>query len=58
MMQLPPLGYNWPFPSVNGARTPESIVLIEAKPEKPPTQYEICQKSYFDQQTEPEEALL
>lgn len=57
-MNLPPLGSNWPFPSVNGVRTPDSVAFETAKPEKPPTQYEICQKSYFDQQTQPEEALL
>lgn len=39
-MNLPPLGSNWPFPIVNGERTPESKVL-EAQPQpKPLTQYQ------------------
>jgi hypothetical protein len=42
----------WPFPSVNGVRTPESLALESLPPEKPKTVYEVCQL------TEPEEALL
>lgn len=42
----------WPFPSVNGVRTPESLAL-QATPEPPkPTPHEICQS------TQPEDALL
>ncbi len=39
-MNLPPLGSNWPFPSVNGEQTPESASLIDSKPIKPTTLYE------------------
>ena len=38
-MNLPPLGSNWPFPSVNGERTPESVALETSKVEKQLTQY-------------------
>ena len=33
-MKLEPLGYKWPFPCVNGQRTPESLAL-EALPKEP-----------------------
>lgn len=49
---LAPLGSIWPFPTVNGIRTPESIALETTKQPPAPTQYELCQ------QTQPEEALL
>lgn len=39
-MPLPPLGSNWPFPSVNGERTPDSVALATSKQPKPLTQYE------------------
>ena len=39
MMSLPPLGSNWPFPSVNGEKTPDSVALETIKPEKPLTPY-------------------
>lgn len=39
-MNLPPLGSNWPFPSVNGEQTPDSVALVTAKQPKPLTQYE------------------
>ena len=40
MMSLPPLGSNWPFPSVNGEQTPDSKEL-EAQPQpRPLTAYE------------------
>lgn len=53
MMTLPLLGSNWPFPIVNGERTPESVHLIELKPIKPTTLYE---KVMSDPETE--ESLL
>ncbi len=31
----------WPFPSVNGERTPESVALVTAKQPAPLTQYEV-----------------
>lgn len=37
MMSLPPLGSKWPFPSVNGERTPDSVTLETAKQPKPLT---------------------
>ena len=40
-MNLPPLGSNWPFPSVNGEQTQDSVALVTSKPDKPLTQYEI-----------------
>lgn len=40
MNSLIPLGSNWPFPSVNGERTIESVTLETAKQPKPLTQYE------------------
>jgi len=40
MMSLPPLGSKWPFPSVNGEQTADSVAL-EAQPQpKPLTAYE------------------
>ena len=30
----------WPFPSVNGVQTPESVALVTMKQPKPLTQYE------------------
>lgn len=49
-MNLPTLGSNWffpagdsrgwPFPSVNGEQTPDSVALVTAKQPKPLTQYE------------------
>lgn len=38
-MNLPPLGSNWPFPSVNGEQTPDSVALVTAKQPKPLTGY-------------------
>ncbi len=40
-MNLPPLGSNWPFPVVNGERTPESVALVTAPVPKQLTQYEV-----------------
>ena len=42
----------WPFPIVNGERTPESRTLLDSPPEKPKTVYDLCLE------TEPKEALL
>lgn len=43
---------NWPFPIVNGVRTPESQTLLDSPPEKSKTVYALCLE------TEPEDALL
>jgi len=51
-MKLLPLGHTWPFPSVNGERTSESLLLEQMPTPPKPTPYEICQL------TEPEEALI
>ena len=51
-MKLLPLGHAWPFPSVNGVRTPESIALAQMSTPPKPTPYQECQL------TEPEEALI
>lgn len=52
-MNLPPLGSNWPFPSVNGEQTPDSVALVTAKQPKPLTQYETVMSD-----PETEDALL
>ena len=53
MMSLPPLGSNWPFPSVNGEQTPDSVSLETMKHPKPLTQYETVMSD-----PETEESLL
>lgn len=40
MIPLPPMGHNWPFPSINGKQTPESIALQSLPVQKPLSQYE------------------
>lgn len=43
----------WPFPSVNGEQTPDSVALVTSKPDKPLTDYE---KVMLDPETQ--EALI
>lgn len=47
MMPLPPLGYNWPFPSVNGEQTPESKSLESNKQAHKPEKFDpsTCEES-------------
>lgn len=40
MMYLPQLGYNWPFPSVNGQQTEASKALQSMPAPKPLTPYQ------------------
>lgn len=42
----------WPFPSINGERTPESLLLAQMPTPPKPTPHEICQS------TQPEDALV
>ena len=53
MMPLPPLGSKWPFPSVNGEQTPDSVALETMPQPKPLTQYETVMSD-----PETEESLL
>ncbi len=46
----------WPFPSVNGVRTPESLALESIQPEKQKSVYDQCIETYHDAIIE--EALL
>ena len=52
-MNLPPLGSNWPFPIINGERTPDSVALVTMPQPKPLTGYA---KAMSDPETE--ESLL
>lgn len=47
MMPLPPLGSNWPFPSVNGQRTPDSEALQANKAAHPEPKFDpsTCEES-------------
>ena len=47
MMQLPPLGYNWPFPYVNGEQTPDSKALEANKAAHPEPKFNpnTCEES-------------
>lgn len=55
-MKLPILDHTWPFPSVNGVCTPESIALAQMPTPPKPTPYQEYQLTYPSGSVE--EALL